>query len=150
MVVQLARWKGAYVIGTTSTGNKDLVQSLGVQEVVDYTTTPFENVVQNVDIVIDTVGGDLIERSMKPLRQGGVFVTVAGMPSPELGKEKGIKVIRGGRASLEALTEIQKLIVAGQIKPKVFRSFPLADAAKAWILSRSGHGQGRIILKIAG
>jgi NADPH:quinone reductase-like Zn-dependent oxidoreductase len=148
-IVQLAHWKGAYVIGTASTGNKEFVRSLGAQEVIDYTTVPFEEVVQNVDVAIDTVGGDVAERSVKSLRQGGTLITIAGMLPAEIGKEKGIQAARGGRASIEAFREIQKLIETGQVKPKLFRSFPLIEAGKAWELSITGHGQGRIILKIA-
>jgi NADPH:quinone reductase-like Zn-dependent oxidoreductase len=147
--VQLARWKGAHVIGTASKDNREFVRSLGAEEVIDYQAAPFETVVHDLDVVIDTVGGDLPERSFKVLRPGGVFVTVAAQLAEDAGKAQNIKVLRAGRASAENLKQISELIEAKQLKPVTGALFPLADARKAQELSQTGHGRGRIILKIA-
>src|SRR5215211_6876133 len=74
--VQLARWKGAKVIGTASANNIEYVRSLGAENVINYNATPFETVLRDMDVVIDTVGGDMPERSWQVLRPGGIFVTV--------------------------------------------------------------------------
>ena len=146
--VQLARWKGARVLGTTSTRNVDFVRALGVQEVIDYTAGPFEQAVRDVDVVIDTVGGDIITRSIQVIRPGGTFVTVAGRPDPGLGKDRDIRATNAGRAPVEQLAEISRLLEAGTLRPVVGRVFPLAQASQAHEASQTGHGTGRIILHI--
>jgi NADPH:quinone reductase-like Zn-dependent oxidoreductase len=148
-VVQLARWKGAHVIGTASTGNVEFVRSLGAEEVIDYHKTSFESAVHDVDIVIDTVGGDLPERSLKVLRPGGILVTVATRLDPAMGKAQGVRATGAGRAGAGTLGQIVQLIEAGRIKPVVGKVFPLEQAAQAQELSQTGHGRGRIILRIA-
>lgn len=148
-VVQLARWKGAHVIGTASKDNRELVRRLGAEEVIDYHAVPFETVVQDLDVVIDTVGGDLPERSFKVLRPGGVFVTVAGQLAEDAGKAQNIIAKRAGRASPENLKPITEMINEEKLKPVMGAVFPLADAQKAQELSQTGHGRGRIILRIA-
>jgi NADPH:quinone reductase-like Zn-dependent oxidoreductase len=147
--VQLARWKAAHVIGTSSAANAELVKSMGAEQAFDYNTAPFESILHDLDVVIDTVGGDLIERSLKVLRRGGILVTVAGMLAPELGVDLGIRAVRTGRAPAEALGQIRQLVEAGLIQPVVGQVFPLAQARQAQELSRTGHGRGRIILRIA-
>ena len=148
-VVQLARWKGAHVTGTASTGNIEFARSLGAENVVDYSTVRFETVVHDMDVVIDTVGGDISERSFKVLRPGGVFVTVAGRLAEDAGKAQKITALGAGRASPENLKQISELIEAKQLKPVTGAVFPLADARQALEMSQTGHGRGRIILHVA-
>ncbi len=148
-VVQLAHWKRAYVIGTSSAANTDYVRSLGADEALDYRAAPFEAVVRDLDVVIDTVGGDLAARSIKVLKPGGIYVTVAGMLPKDAGKAEGVRAERGGRATSGALREISKLVEAKQIWPTVGKVFPLAEARQAQELSKTGHGRGRIILRIS-
>lgn len=147
---QLARWKGAHVTGTASTGNAAFVRSLGVDEVIDYSHTAFETVVHDLDAVIDTVGGDLAERSLKVIRRGGIFVTVAGRIDPEMGQALGIRASNAGRTGTDKLNEIVKLIETGQVKTPVGKVFEMADIRKAHELSQAGHGAGRIVLHIGG
>jgi NADPH:quinone reductase-like Zn-dependent oxidoreductase len=147
--VQLARWKEAYVIGTASAANAGLARSLGVEQVIDYNSQPFENLVHDLDVVIDTVGGEIPNRSLQTLRQGGVLVSVAGRLSPELGKDRGVRTTSAGRAPSENLGQIAQVIEAGKIRPVVGKVFPLSEARQAHELSQTGHGSGRIILRIA-
>ena len=148
-VVQLACWKGAHVIGTTSAANADFARSLGAEEVIDYAAVSFENILHDIDVVIDTVGGDVFERSIHVIRSGGALVSVAARPSPDMGKVQGVHVASAGRASEEKLVQITQLIEAGKIKPYVGKVFPLAEARQAQALSQTGHGRGRIVLRIA-
>ena len=147
--VQLARWKGAQVFGTASSANVEFVHSLGA-EAIDYSARPFEQSVKDVDVVIDTVGSDITQRSLQVLRRGGTLVTVAAMLAEDFGKAEGIRAIRGGRASHARLKDITQLIEAGKVKPAVYKVFPLAEARQAQELSQTGHGRGRIVLHIAG
>ncbi len=146
--VQLARWKGARVTATASAKNLDFVLSLGAEEVIDYNATRFEDALKDMDAVIDTVGGDLPERSFQVLRPGGIFVTVAGRLAEDAGKAQNIRAVNAGRASTDHLRQISELVEAKQLKPIVGPLFPLAEARQAQELSQTGHGRGRIILQI--
>ncbi len=145
--VQLALWKGAHVTGTASAGNVEFVHLLGA-DVIDYNATRFETVLQGLDAVIDTVGGDLLERSFQVIRPGGIFVTVAGQLKEDAGKAQNIRATRAGRASPDHLKEISELIKSNQLRPVAGVVFPLGQAQEAQSLSQSGHGRGRIILQI--
>ena len=147
--VQLARWKGAQVVGTASSANVDFVRALGA-EAIDYSAGPFEQVVHDVDVVIDTVGGDLHQRSLKIIRRGGMLVTVAGRLAEDFGKSEGVRATSAGRTSRARLEEITQLIEQGKLKPVVYKVFPLDEARQAQELSETGHGRGRIVLRIAG
>jgi NADPH:quinone reductase-like Zn-dependent oxidoreductase len=147
--VQLARWKGAHVIGAASAGNLEFVRSLGAEQALDYNAAPVETVVHDVDVVFDTVGGEVTARSLSSLRKGGVLVTVAGPVPEERARELGVRAVHGGRAAQEVLPRITELIEAGTLKPVVGRVYPLAEAAQAQAESQTGHGRGRIILKVA-
>ncbi len=146
--VQLARWKGAHVTGTASASNLDFVLSLGAENVIDYQATRFENVLKDMDAVIDTIGGNLPERSFRVIHSGGIFVTVAGQLAEEAGKAQNVRALRAGRASTDKLKQISELIEAKQLKPVMGPVFPLAEARQAQELSQTGHGRGRIILQI--
>jgi NADPH:quinone reductase-like Zn-dependent oxidoreductase len=149
--VQLAHWKGAHVIATTSTDNVDFVRSLGADEVIDYKTTRFESVVSGVDAVIDTVGGELEARSWPLLKQDGVLVEVAGMASEEMAKKHTARVgAFTSQPTTAVLTEISTLIGAGTIHPEVGRVFALSEIGQAQTLSETGHGRGRIVVNVAG
>jgi len=146
--VQLARWKGAHVTATASAKNLELVRSLGAETVIDYNATRFEDAVKDVDVVIDTVGGDLPDRSLQVIRPGGIFVTVAGRLAEDAGKAQNIRAASAGRAPTENLKKINELVEAKQLKPVVGRVFPLDEARQAQELSQSGHGSGRILLQM--
>jgi NADPH:quinone reductase-like Zn-dependent oxidoreductase len=145
--VQLARWKGAHVTGTASASNLEFVRSLGAEQVIDYRATRFETVLRDMDVVIDTVGGNLAERSFQVLRPGGVYVTVAGRLAEDAGKAQNVKALSAGRFPAENLKQISELIESKQLKAVVGKVFPLGEAAKAHELSQTGHGRGRIILQ---
>lgn len=149
--VQLARWKGAQVIATTSTANVEFVRSLGAATVIDYTARPFEEVLQNLDFVLDTVGGDILERSLKVVKPAGTLISLPGQPYQDKARELGIKPVDQSRPLIitrQMLESITALIDQGQIKAVVGQTFPLQKAPQAHELSQSGHGRGRIVLHI--
>jgi NADPH:quinone reductase-like Zn-dependent oxidoreductase len=151
--VQLARWKGAHVTGTASANNHEYVRSLGAESVIDYQTQPAEAVVHDMDVVIDTVGGETGVRALQTLRPGGIYVTIAGQAPQEQAQKLGVKA-EGVGASDQAqngkiLREITSLIESGKIQIKVTNVFPLADANKAHALGETRHGRGRIVLQVA-
>lgn len=145
---QLAHWKQAFVIGVTSKQNLEFVRSLGAQLAVDYNESPFEAVVQDVDVVVDTVGGDIPDRSWQVMRTGGILVTVAGRLSAEAGKVLGLRAASVMRPRFGDLAQISGLLESGTIVPTIRAVFPLAGARQAQELSDTRHGRGRIILSI--
>jgi NADPH:quinone reductase-like Zn-dependent oxidoreductase len=148
--VQLAKAKGAYVIGTASSKNQAFLRGLGVDQTIDYQKTRFEDVVRDVDVVLDTVGGDTLERSFKVLKSGGILVSLVQPPSPESAAKYGVRAqFYGGHASSSDLAEIAKLIDEGKVKTVVETVLPLAEVRRAHELSETGHGRGKIILKVA-
>ncbi|MGO3182061.1 MAG: NADP-dependent oxidoreductase [Aequorivita sp.] len=147
MAVQLAKAKGAYVIGTASTTNEDFVKSLGADEFIDYSTTDFEDVVKGLDVVLDTIGGDTHKRSYQVLKKGGFLVSLVQEPSEELIKKYNVQAkVMASQPNPEQLEEITELTEAGKIKTRIAKTFPLSEAKKAQVLSEEGHIQGKIIL----
>jgi NADPH:quinone reductase-like Zn-dependent oxidoreductase len=147
--VQLAKWKGAYVLGTASARNMDFLLGLGADEVIDYTVTPFEDVAVDVDIVLDAMGGEVQERSWKTLRSGGILVSILGPPDENKAAEFGVR--SAGvfvQPDAEQLTEIAELIDKGHVKPVVTEILPLADVAKAHEMSETEHVRGKIVLEM--
>jgi NADPH:quinone reductase-like Zn-dependent oxidoreductase len=140
------------VIGTASGSNQDFIRSLGAETAINYQTTPVESVARDVDVVLDTVGGDVLESSYQLLRRNGILVTIAGQPNEETARTRGVRVARVGPAAEASpiLRQVGVLIESGQIKPYVGRVLPLAEAAQAHALSETGHGRGHIVLHVAG
>jgi NADPH:quinone reductase-like Zn-dependent oxidoreductase len=148
--VQFARWKGAQVIGTASKANSDFVHALGAQAVIDYRSTPFEQVVHDVDLVLDTIGGETLMRSMQVVKPGGTLVSLLEQPAENVAREHGIHAKKNAIAPTSGLLRtIAQLIGEGHVKPTIARTFSLPEAGQAHTLSQSGHGRGRIVLHIA-
>lgn len=145
--VQLAKAKGAIVTGLASGGNEAFVRGLGADEFVDYTAQPFEDVVSEMDVVLDAVGGDTFERAFKCVKKGGTLVTVVAFPTPAQGAQHGIKAVRlYSRPNREELDKITQLVAAHRLVAQVAHVFPLAQVGTAQKLSKEGHTRGKIIL----
>ena len=149
IAVQLAKWKGAHVIGTASEKNHEFLRKLGVDQVIDYDTERFEAVVQPVDVVLDTIGGDTQERSWKVLKRGGILVSIASPPKDEIAKEHGVRqAFVFTQPNAGQLAEIAKLVDAEKLKVIVETVLPLSDATRGQELSERGHGRGKIVLRV--
>ncbi len=151
MAVQLGHWKGAYVIATASAANLDFLRSIGADEVIDYTTTNVEDAVHDVDVVVDTVGGEVTAHSWSVLKPGGILVTVAGMADAGTAAARGVRAEAVARSTetRPILEELGKLVASGDLKPEIQQVFPLEQAALAQAASETGHGRGRILLRVA-
>lgn len=152
--VQLAHWKGAEVIGTTSTANVDFVHSLGANTVIDYTTTRFEAVVKEVDVVFDTVGGEVLRRSFEVVTRRGQILSIVEEPDQELAKAYGVsaRFFNTPPTAEQFVTLFQNiatLINEGKIIVPAPRLFSLRDIRQAYELCKTGHGRGRIVLQIS-
>ena len=147
--VQFALAKGAQVLATAGSDKLALLHDLGVAEAIDYTTTRFEDVARDVDVVFDTVGGDLTERSFAVLKEGSIYVTPAGQPDPEAAAGRGVRASgMMAQANSADLAEIASLIDAGTVKPVVSTVLPLAEARQAHELLEAGHTRGKIVLQV--
>ncbi len=149
LAVQLAKWKGAHVIGTAAAKNHEFLRKLGVDQVVDYNTERFEDVVQPVDVVLDTIGGDTQERSWKVLKRGGILVSIASPPTAEAAAAHGVRqAFVFTQPNAGQLAEIAKLADAEKLKVIVETVLPLSDATRGQELSQRGHTQGKIVLRV--
>lgn len=150
LAVQIAKARGAYVIGTASAANHEFVRSLGADEVIDYRSTDFTTVVAPVDIVFDLVGGAYAERSITVLTPGGHLVAAVGVYlgiTPERAAEAGIRFgYVDVRPSAADLSELVRFAQDGKLTVRVDHAIPLADAAKAHELVETGHVAGKVVL----
>jgi NADPH:quinone reductase-like Zn-dependent oxidoreductase len=147
--VQFAKWKGNYVITTSSTKNHELLLKLGADETIDYTTQKFEDVANKIDIVLDTIGGETQERSWLVLKKGGVLISLVQPPSQEKANQFGV---RGMMCSVQPdgaqLSKIAKFIDSAKLRPTIDRILPLSEARRAHELSQNGHVHGKIVLRV--
>jgi NADPH:quinone reductase-like Zn-dependent oxidoreductase len=150
IAAQLAKWKGAKVVGTASARNLDFLREIGVDMVIDYQKTRFEEMLRNIDVVLDTQAGDTQQRSYKVLKKGGVLVSTLGIENPAEAEKYEVRAT-GFMAQPDGseLREIARLIDEGKLKPAVSTVMPFKDAAKAHELSQTGHVRGKIVLKMS-
>jgi len=148
--VQLAKWKGAHVVGTASERNHAFLRELGADEVIDYTKTNFEEVVRDVDVVLDTLAGQTRDRSWNVLKKDGILVSILGQPSPDDAAQHGVRAagvfVEPNQAQLG---EIAKLVESGKLRPIIETVLPLAQAARAHEMNQTLHTRGKIVLQVA-
>jgi len=147
LAIQVARDQGATVIATTSARNRALVESLGAHQVIDYTSTRFTDVVEPVDVVFDTLGGQVQEDSWQVLKPGGVLVSIISPPDADKAKAHGVRgafVFIGPNAPV--LERLAAMVDGGRLRPIVGAEFGLRDVARAHALSESGRAVGKIVL----
>src|SRR5438093_5838889 len=148
MAAQLAKNKGAHVIGIGSGRNEEFVRGLGADEFIDYKKAKFEAEVSGVDVVFDTVGGDMQQRAFQTLKRGGFLVSTVDPPSAEKAKEFGVTVAMVVMTPKpDQLAAINQLLENGKLKVRIATVLPLAEVKKAHQLSASGHADGKIILR---
>jgi NADPH:quinone reductase-like Zn-dependent oxidoreductase len=148
--IQIAKARGAKVIATASTQNQELLKQLGADVTIDYTKEKFEDLAKDVDVVLDSVGGDTLERSYGVIKKGGFISTlVSRLDQAELQKHG----VRGAeiwvKPNSAELAEITKLIEEKKIKVIISQVLELKDAAKAQQQAATHHTRGKIVLKIA-
>lgn len=147
--IQFAKWKGAQVIATASAANIDYVKNLGADRAIDYAAQSFEREVQDVDVVLDLVGGETQARSWQMIRSGGVLVSTIGVPSSGIPENiRAIPIFVNPKAAGQ-LQQIAQLIDNEHIKVTVERTFELAEAAQAQEISQHGHPHGKLVLQVA-
>ncbi|MFJ4555700.1 NADP-dependent oxidoreductase [Streptomyces massasporeus] len=150
VAVQIAKARGAYVIGTASAGKHEFLRSIGVDETIDYRETDVTEAVKDVDVVLDTIGGDNALHSLRVLRPGGALVSILPVGSDDLYKEAerlGVRALRmlvdADRSGMEAIAD---LIETGKLRATIAGTFPLAEAAEAHTLGDTGRTTGKLVL----
>ena len=171
--IQLAKYFGAKVGTTTSTGNVDLVRSLGADEVIDYKKQKFEEVLKDYDFVLGTVRGDAIEKSLQILKPNSKVVSLIGPPDAAFARARGMNFLMRfvigllsrkiiGRASKrrvgysflfvrpdgEQLTKIAELLHTETIRPVIDQTFPFDQAKEALAYLEKGRAKGKVVVQI--
>ncbi len=147
LAVQIAKAKGVHVTAMASAANEAYVRSLGVDAFVDHTAQPFENAVSDMDVVFDTVGGDMFARAFAVLKPAGFLVTAVAFPS-DADRQRGPSVQRVQcKPNGSQLASIGELVEAGQIQARVATVLPIANVTDALNLSENGRPKGKIVLK---
>lgn len=147
--VQIARARGAHVIATASPSHNALLHSLGADEVIDYHRVHFENALENLDLVLNTVDADTTLRSIPIVKSGGVLVSVVGAPPAAACAAARIRCAITGPVTGEFLGALSELADHQQFRVSIEQRLPLADAARAWEMNRSGLTGGKIILEVS-
>jgi NADPH:quinone reductase-like Zn-dependent oxidoreductase len=149
--VQLAKRAGAVVIATASVENDSYVRRLGADGVIDYRKIRFEERVKEIDVVIDTVGGEALDRSYGVLKRGGILISSATQPSQEKAERRGVRAIFFlVQVTTERLKRIAEMIDAGELKTEVGEVLWLDEARKGHeMLEGAPHRRGKIVIKVA-
>jgi len=173
IAIQLAKHIGATVATTTSTANVDLVRSLGADVVVDYKKDDFENVLQGYDVVLNSLGKDTLEKSLRVLKPGGKLISISGPPDPEFARENGsgwllqqiMRVLSFGirrkskrhrvsysflfmTANGGQLGQITSLVEAGAVRPVMDRVFPFEKTNEALAYVETGRAKGKVVIAV--
>ncbi len=173
--IQLAKHVGATVATTTSTANVDLVRRLGADVIVDYKKDDFEKVLRDYDVVLNSLGKETLEKSLRVLKSGGKLISISGPPDPAFATDIGsgwilrqlmgvlsYRIRRQARrhrvdysflfmkASGDQLREITSLIEAGTVRPVVDRTFPFESAGEALAYVETGRAKGKVVVKVSG
>jgi NADPH:quinone reductase-like Zn-dependent oxidoreductase len=149
VAIQIAKWRGAWVIATASPHNHEFLRELGADLVIDYNTQRFEDVARDVDLVLDPIGEDTQVRSLQTLRDGGSLVGLMGLTGAARSAPRGIHaeaILVEPHA--DQLARIAKLVAAGHLRPVVSHLLPLADAAEAHVQSETRSTRGKIVLEV--
>ena len=149
IALQIAKNIGAYV-ATTATGHGiEYVKKLGADEVIDYKTQDFSEILKDYDAVFDTVGGDDFNKSLKVLKKAGIAVSMIARADEALAQELGVTAqTQATHVTTEALDKLRDLVNSGVVKPNVGKVFPLEQVKDAFVARESGEVPGKIVLQI--
>ncbi|MDN6161598.1 MAG: NADP-dependent oxidoreductase [Atopostipes sp.] len=149
--IQIAKSFGAYVLSTASGSNEDFLKELGVDEFINYETTDFTDIAEDLDLVVDTMGGEILEKSLGVVKNGGRLVSIAGQPNEGRAKERNIEVkALWLEPNGKQLAELGELMEKGEVKSYIGHKFPFSAQGlrDAHELSATHHAKGKIVIEI--
>jgi NADPH:quinone reductase-like Zn-dependent oxidoreductase len=149
IAIPLAKNLGAFVATTVNSDDKRFVQELGANEVIDYKSQNFEDLIHDYDAVYDTVGGQTYTKSFKVLKKGSIIVSMLEQPNSGLMKQFGVRAIfQLTQVNKDRLTQVAKWIDQNNIKVNIDKTFSLDDTAKAMDYVKDVHPRGKVVLEI--
>jgi len=149
IAIQLAKHLGAYVGTTVKSEDKEFVKQLGADEIVDYTTQNFDDILHDYDAAFDTVGGETYKKSFKVLKNNGTIVSMLEQPDSNLMNQYGVKAIfQFTETTSERLTKLAQWIDQNNVKVNVEKTFPLSETAKALDYQKDNHPRGKVVITI--
>jgi NADPH:quinone reductase-like Zn-dependent oxidoreductase len=147
IAIQLAKHSGVYVASTASLNDKEFVQNLGADQVIDYKVQNFEDILHDYDAVLDTVGGETYRRSFKVLKKGGIIVSTLEQPNSELMNQYGVKAIfQFTQVNRERLMKLAQWVDQNNIRVNVEKTFSLDEAGKALDYQKNVHPRGKVVI----
>ena len=153
LAVQIAKARGAYVIGTASAPKHEFVRDLGADEMIDYREVDFAEVAQNIDIVLDTIGGEYQERSLQTMKPGGILVSTIPIPLQGMAEQAAAQDMRIENILVEAdqagMLAISDLVASGRLRATIAETCPLEEAAKAHEVLQANRTAGKLVLTVA-
>jgi NADPH:quinone reductase-like Zn-dependent oxidoreductase len=150
LAIQIAKAKGATVIATASTVNQKLLTQFGADQAVDYTKGTLLEQIEPVDLVVDTIGGEVQSNSWALLKEGGMLVSIVEQPSEELAKKHRVKTaLVFIDSSSRILQELNKLVEKDQLRPFIEHRFSLERLADAHLQSQTGRTRGKIVIEVS-
>lgn len=149
LAVQIAKSIGAFVVGTASESDIDFVKELGADEVIDYKKTDFVSVVNNMDAVFDTVGGETYVKSFLVTKPGGIIVSMLEQPNAELMEKYNVRAVaQFSQVTSERLNKLNEFVEIAKVRVVIDREFKLEDGGEALEYLKTGHHKGKVIIKV--
>jgi NADPH:quinone reductase-like Zn-dependent oxidoreductase len=149
LAIQIAKARGAKVFATASTANQEFLRQMGADVAIDYTRTKFEDVAKDVNVVLDTVGRDTLERSYGVVKKGGIIVSIVDDPNPAALEAHGIRgVSLRSTPKATVLEELSKLMKEKKLTPVISQTLPMSQMVQAQDQIATGHTRGKMVLNI--
>lgn len=148
--IQYAKSLGAYVATTARAADKEFVTGLGADQAIDYENEHFEDILKDYDVVFDTAGGEVYNRSFGILRQGGIIISMNEQPNEQLAAQHGVTALhQNTKVNSRTLHRLAKVVEEGIITPQVDKTFPLDQAVQAFSHMETGHPRGKVVIQTA-
>jgi len=149
IAIQMAKYRGAHIATTVRANDMQYVKELGADEIIDYQTQNFDDLLHDYDAVYDNVGGETYTRSFKILKKGGIIVSMLEQPNQQLMEQFGVKAIfQFTQVNRERLTKLAQWVDQNNIRVNVDRAFPLEEAGKALDYQKDVHPRGKVVVEI--
>jgi NADPH:quinone reductase-like Zn-dependent oxidoreductase len=150
--VQMSKYLGAYIVGTASGMNKDFILSLGASEHIDYEKQRFEDVLNDIDFVLDTIGGEYIDRSLKVLKPGGTIISIPSGASENITEKAEAKSLYGYPFGVQSngknMNEISDLLQKGIVKSFISKTFTFDEIQSAHMQIETRKTKGKVVVTL--